>query len=87
MAQALLTEGVAAIWIGADYNNAPSQAGIGGAGFSAVADLVAAPPRAGEGRRRAWLVARPGISQRVLADARRVYLGEREEVWLFAADG
>ena len=85
MAQALSAEGVNMLWIGADYNNAPSQAGIGGAGFSAVADLVAAPPSAGERRRRAWLVARPGIGPELLADARRVFLNNSEEVWLFEA--
>ena len=87
MAHALLDEGMAVIWIGADYNNAPSQAGIRGAGFSAVADLVAAAPRAGEHRRRTWMVARPGIGPDLLADARRVYLDAREEVWLFDASG
>ncbi len=81
--QTLRSEGVGGIWIGADFDNGPSQAGIGRAGFTAVADLVAAPPRPGERRRRAWLVARPGISAERLAEGRRAYLGDREEVWLF----
>jgi ribosomal protein S18 acetylase RimI-like enzyme len=83
MAEALRVEGVQAIWIGADFDNRPSQAGIARAGFTAVADLVAAPPNPGEQRRRAWLQARPGISQTLLAEARRAYMGGSDEVWLF----
>ena len=79
----LWSEGVGAFWIGADTANQPSQAGIARAGFTAVTDLVAAPPQPGEQRRRAWLHARPGISPSLLAKARRAYLGGREEVWLF----
>ncbi len=85
MAQALRAEGVQALWIGADYDNWPSQAGIARAGFTAVADLVLAPPQPGELGRRAWLQARPGIGPGLLAQARRAYLGDQEEVWLFRA--
>jgi len=80
---ALRNEGLRALWIGADIANGPSQAGIARAGFTAVADLVAAPAQPGERRRRAWLEARPGISQEQLAEARRAYLDDRAEVWLF----
>ena len=83
MAEALRVEGVQAIWIGADFDNRPSQAGIARAGFTAVADLVAALPNPGERRRRAWLQARPGIRPTLLAEARRAYMGGSEEVWLF----
>ena len=82
--QALLGDGVQGIWIGADTDNQPSQAGIAHTGFTAVADLVAAPPQPGERRRRAWLQARPGASQTLLSEARRAYLNEHDEVWLFA---
>jgi ribosomal protein S18 acetylase RimI-like enzyme len=85
MARALLAEGVQTIWIGADYNNAPSQAGIGSAGFSAVAEIAAAPPPAGQRRQLAQLVARPGVSPQVLADAGRVYFDGHAAVWLFEA--
>ena len=85
--QALRAEGLLRAWIGADYDNQPSQAGITRAGFTVVADLVAAPPQTGEQRRRAWLQARPGIGQELLADARRAYMGGRNEVWLFDATG
>jgi ribosomal protein S18 acetylase RimI-like enzyme len=84
MAQALQAAGVQAIWIGADYDNRPSQAGIARAGFTAVAELVAAPPLPGERRRRGWLQARPGIRPEQLAQARRVYLGDQDQVWLLA---
>jgi hypothetical protein len=87
MALALLAEGVHTLWIGADFTNTPSQAGIFNAGFSPVADLVAAPPNPGERRRRGWLLARPGIGPDLLADARRVYLGDQAEAWLFAEPG
>jgi len=85
MAQALLAEGVQTIWIGADYNNAPSQAGIRGAGFTAVADVIVEAPRPGERRQRGRLAARPGVSPQVLADAERVYFDGQEAVWLFEA--
>jgi ribosomal protein S18 acetylase RimI-like enzyme len=80
--RALRAEGLGALWIGANANNWPSQAGIDRAGFLAVADLVAAPPQPGERRRRAWLVARPGISQALLAETRRAFLDGRDEAWL-----
>ncbi len=84
---ALRDEGWQGVWIGADYDNRPSHAGIERAGFAAVADLVAAPPAPGERRRRGWLTARPGVSQAQLAEARRAYLGGCDEVWLFGEDG
>ena len=77
--------GVQAVWIGADYANQPSQAGIAHAGFTAIADLVAAPPAPGERRRRGWLSARPGIDGAQMAEARRAYMGDCDEVWLFEA--
>lgn len=84
MARALRAEGVQALWIGADYGNRPSQAGIDRAGFTAVADLVVAPHRPGELGRRARLQTRPGISPALLAEAQRAYLGGSDEVWLFS---
>jgi GNAT superfamily N-acetyltransferase len=84
IAQALRAEGLRTVWIGADFRNLPSQAGIGRAGFTAVADLVAAPLEPGEHRRRAWLQGRPGISPALVDAARRVYLSDHAEVWLTA---
>ncbi len=75
------------VWIGADYDNRPSQAGIAHAGFTAIADLVTAPPAPGERRRRGWLSARPGIDRAQLAEARRAYLGDCDAAWLFEDAG
>src|SRR5205085_9277712 len=80
--QALRAEGFGGIWIGANANNWPSQAGIARAEFVVVADLVGAPPQPGQQRRRGWLVARPGISPALLAEARRAFLDGREAAWL-----
>jgi GNAT superfamily N-acetyltransferase len=79
----LAAEGLRGAWIGADFQNQPSHAGINRAGFTTLADLVAAPPARGERRCRAWLQARPGITPAQLAEAERVYLGGCKEVWLF----
>jgi GNAT superfamily N-acetyltransferase len=84
--QALRDEGLLGAWIGADYENQPSHAGITRAGFTVVADLVAAPPEPGQQRRRAWLQSRPGSSQGLLAEARRAYMGGCGEVWLFGTE-
>jgi len=80
---ALAAEGLRGAWIGADYHNRPSHAGINRAGFTPLADLVAAPADAGERRRLGWLVARPGIGPQQLAEAERVYLGGSRQAWLF----
>jgi ribosomal protein S18 acetylase RimI-like enzyme len=82
----LRAEGLRRVWIGADYHNQPSQAGIARAGFAVVADLVAAPAAPGERRRRAWLQGRPGVQREMIVEARRVYLGDCEEVWLLGAE-
>jgi len=79
----LRAEGVGTFWIGADADNEASLGGFARAGFTALADLVAAPPQPGQRRRRAWLEARPGIGPELLAEARRAYLDSCEEVWLF----
>jgi GNAT superfamily N-acetyltransferase len=84
---ALAAEGLRSAWIGADYHNHPSHAGINRAGFLPLADLVAAPAAAGERRRLGWLVARPGIGPRELAEAERVYLGGSRQAWLFDEEG
>ena len=82
MAQALQADGLRAAWIGSDYNNSPSTAGIVRAGFTSVSVLVAAPPAPGEQRQRGWLQANPGVSAEQLTEARRVFLGGRDEAWL-----
>lgn len=82
MTAALLALGLRQVWIGADYANQPSQAGILKAGFTAVGDLVVPPALPGDGQRRASLRGRPGIAPEMLAEARRVFMGDAEEVWL-----
>lgn len=67
------------VWIGADLNNAASQRGIARAGFKPVADLVLARDSA---RRRVWLQGRPDVPESLVAEARRVYLNNRDKVWL-----
>ena len=80
---ALAAERLRGVWIGADFHNQPSHAGINRAGFTALADLVAAPAAPSQRRRRGWLQARPGITPAQQAEAERVYLGGCKEVWLF----
>jgi ribosomal protein S18 acetylase RimI-like enzyme len=82
MLSALCVEGLRRVWIGADFENWPSQVGIARAGFMALADIVASPVLPGQRRRRAWLQARPAIAEGLVAEARRVYMGDCQEVWL-----
>ena len=67
------------VWIGADLDNTPSQRGIARAGFKAVADLVLLRVAA---RRQAWLEGRPDVPERLVTEARRVYLNSHDKVWL-----
>jgi len=69
------------VWIGADKDNLPSQRGIARAGFHPVADLVVAR---GSAQRIAWLTGWPGVPENLVAEARRVFLDNRERVWLDA---
>lgn len=67
------------VWIGADLDNLGSQRGIARAGFKAVADLVVAQVFA---RRQVWALARPGVPEALVGEARRVFLNNREKLWL-----
>ena len=69
------------IWIGADRDNLPSQRGIARAGFRAVADIAVARALA---VRLVWVQGRPGVPDDVVAEARRVFLDNRDSVWLRA---
>ena len=80
----LHNQGLHRIWIGADTDNLPSQRGIVLAGFQPIGDIVISDVLT---MRRAWLLGRPGISERLVMDARQALLGEREEVWLAANSG
>ena len=65
-------------WIGADMDNIPSQRGIARAGFRRVADLVVEQVLP---LRMAWVQGRPGIPDHLVAEARRVFLGNRDQAW------
>ena len=68
-------------WIGADMDNMPSQRGIARAGFRRVADLVVEQVLP---LRMAWVQGRPGVPESLVSEARRVFLGDRDKVWLEA---
>jgi ribosomal protein S18 acetylase RimI-like enzyme len=81
--QALRAQGLRTAWIGADYNNSSSNAGIARAGFTPLATIVAQPPAPGESRRRARLATWPSVGPERVRQVQRVYMGGCEEVWLF----
>jgi GNAT superfamily N-acetyltransferase len=74
----LRLEGLRRLWIGADLENLPSQRGIARAGFFHVADLLVERVLA---MRLAWVVGRPGAPESLVAEARRVFLDNRDQVW------
>lgn len=69
------------VWIGANLDNQPSQKGIARAGFQAVADMVIARVLA---MRLVWVAGRPDVPEDLVAEARRVFLDNRDKVWLTA---
>ena len=70
------------VWIGADLSNSISQRGIARAGFIHVADLLIARVLA---LRQVWVQGLPDIPQNLVAEARRAFLDNRDQVWLTAA--
>lgn len=78
MLQELRGNGFRRVWIGADLDNEPSQRGIAKAGFQFVAEAVVARVLA---VRMVWLQGRPGASEHLVDEARRVFLGNRDSVW------
>ncbi len=68
-------------WIGANLDNLPSQQGIARAGFRRVADVLVARVLT---LRQVWVWGYPGIPERLVADARRAFLGNRDQIWLEA---
>jgi predicted acetyltransferase len=69
------------VWIGADMDNVPSQRGIARAGFTHVADLIVARVLT---LRQAWVQGLPDMPNSLVAEARRVFLNNRDKVWLSA---
>ncbi|HET9587763.1 MAG TPA: GNAT family N-acetyltransferase [Anaerolineales bacterium] len=74
----LRSQNVCRVWIGADLDNVASQRGIARAGFQPVADLVIARVLT---LRSVWMQARPGVPESLVAEARRAFLNNRDEVW------
>lgn len=66
------------VWIGADLDNTASQRGIARAGFLHVADLVEERSHA---MRMIWLQAESGVSESLVAEAQRAFLGSRYRAW------
>ena len=78
----LRSESLCRVWIGADFDNVASQRGIARAGFRHVADLVVARVLA---LSSVWVRGRPEVPDSLVAEARRVFLNDRDKVWLAAA--
>jgi len=74
----LREQNICRAWIGADLENLASQKGMARAGFHHVADLVIARVLA---MRQVWVTGMPGVSERIVAEARRAFLNDREQVW------
>jgi len=74
----LKQESLSRVWIGADLDNVPSQLGIARAGFTYIADLVVERVLA---LRQVWVQGRPGVPDSLVAEARRVFLNDRDQVW------
>ena len=79
MVKALRKSELRRVWIGADLDNLGSQRGIARAGFRSVADLVVAKVFA---RSQIWAAARPGVPDSLINEAQRVFLNNREKLWL-----
>jgi len=69
------------VWIGADFDNVPSQKGIARAGLRHVADLVIERVLA---MRQVWVTGLPDVPESIVAEARRAFLNDRDKVWLNA---
>jgi GNAT superfamily N-acetyltransferase len=73
----LRREKLCRVWIGADFDNVPSQRGIARAGFHPVADMVV--DRASD-LDRIWVQGRPGVPESLVTQARRAFLGDRDRI-------
>jgi ribosomal protein S18 acetylase RimI-like enzyme len=74
-------EHLSRVWIGADLDNVASQRGIARAGFTYVADLLIARVLT---LRQVWVQGRPDVPDSLVAEARRAFLNDRDQVWLKA---
>jgi len=71
------------VWIGADLDNLSSQRGIARAGFKSVADLLVVQTSS---MRQIWAVAKPDVPEYLVGHARRVFLNNREKLWIRVAN-
>lgn len=69
--EALRAENLCRVWIGADLNNEASHRGIARAGFRSITDLLVARESSS---RKFWAQGKPGVPNRLVAEACRVYL-------------
>ena len=74
----LSDEKLCRVWIGADMDNTVSQLGMARAGFHHVADLVLERVVA---IRQVWVVGLPSVPEAIVAEARRAFLNNRDQVW------
>jgi hypothetical protein len=72
------------VWICTDGENVPSQRGIARAGFSHVADLIVSRVLA---MRFVYVQGQPEIPDSLISETRRVFLDNRDNVWLSALSG
>jgi len=72
-------EHLSRLWIGADQDNTPSQRGIARAGFTYVADLIVVRVLT---LRQVWVQGRSNVPEGLVAEARRVFLNDRDSIWL-----
>ena len=75
----LRSEQLCRVWIGADLENVASQRGMARAGFHHIADLVIEPDLA---IRQVSVLGLPETPESIVAEARRVFLNDREKLWL-----
>jgi hypothetical protein len=66
------------VWIGADQDNIPSQRGIAHAGFTCIADLLVVRVLT---LRQVWVQGRDKVPESLVAEARRVFLNDRDNIW------
>ncbi len=78
----LHAENLCRAWIGADQNNTISQLGIVRAGFKHVADLEVHRVLT---LRQVWVSGYLNVPDHIVAEARRIFLNDRDTVWLKAA--
>jgi GNAT superfamily N-acetyltransferase len=75
--EVLRAEGLCRAWIGADFENQPSQQGMARAGFHHVADLVVERVLT---MQQVWLEGLPDVPEPIVAEARRAFLNDHHKI-------